>query len=242
MSFRKFLTILAILFLTVLIVQPVLSANYTVTSYDLEKDAATGLYNSGETLVVKGDYENAIMLFDLALASNTTMLNKTDAILYLYRDKAYAQIQLERYTDAIATVDTGLALYPSDAMLWNNKGYALNRLGKTQDALTAYDKSVSFDRNYTTAYINRGDVLSQMGRYTEASEAYIRANETDPFNVAAAEGLEAAKKGGSESSLNMAILLAIVLIVAAGIVVWYVKFRKPAEPEPEERRTKSQKK
>ena len=41
------------------------------------------------------------------------------------RDKAYAQIQLENYTDAIATVDAGLALYPRDAMLWNNKGIAL---------------------------------------------------------------------------------------------------------------------
>ena len=242
MDFRKLPTILAILLLTVLIIQPVSSANITMTSDNLEKDAATGLYNSGDVILVKGDYENAIKLFDQALASNTTMLKKTDALLYLYRDKAYAQIQLGKYTDAIATVDAGLALYPSDAMLWNNKGYALNRLGKTQDALTAYDKSVSFDSNYTTAYINRGDILSQMGRYTEAVAAYTKANETDPFNIAAADGLAAAKKGESGSSMTMTIISVIVIIAAAGVVIWYVKFRKPAEPAPEEKKSKSKKK
>jgi tetratricopeptide (TPR) repeat protein len=241
MDFRNLPTILAILLLTVLIVQPVLSANVTMTPDNLEKDAATGHYNSGEQLVVKGDYENAIQLFDLALESNTTMLKKTDALLYLYRDKAYAQIQLGKYTDAIATVDAGLALYPSDAMLWNNKGFALSILGKTQEALTAYDKSVSFDGNYTTAYINQGNVLSQMGRYTEAVAAYNRANETDPFNLASADGLAAAKKGESESNRNMIIVLVIVLIAAAGAVVWYTKFRKPANPAPEEKKEKTKK-
>lgn len=266
MDFRKLPIILAILLLTALIVQPVVSAanqsaanipaadlsaifsasNGTkvsnITPDNLEKDAATGHFNSAEQLLVKGDYENAIVLYDLALASNTTMLKKTDAILYLYQDKAYAQIQLGNYTDAVATEDAGLALYPSDPMLWNNKGYALSLLGKTQDALAAYDKSVSFDSNYTTAYINRGNVLSQMGRYTEAVAAYTRANETDPFNLAAADGLAAAKKGESESGRNMIIILVIVLIAAAGAVVWYTKFRKPSNPAPEEKKEKTKKK
>ena len=264
MDFRKLPTILAILLLSVLIVLPVLSADttnvtltpdnstnvtltsdnrtLTMTSDNLERDVATGHYNSAEELLVKGDYANAITLYDQALASNTTMLKKTDAILYLYRDEAYAQIQLGNYSDAIATSDAGLVLYPSDAMLWNNKGFALSLLGKTQDALTAYDKSVSFDGNYTTAYINRGNVLSQMGRYTEAIAAYSRANETDPFNLAAADGLAAAKKSESESTGNMIILLVIVLIAAAGVVVWYVKFRKPANPAPEEKKDKTKKK
>jgi tetratricopeptide (TPR) repeat protein len=271
MDFRKLPIILAILLLTVLIVQPVVSAanqsatnqsaanipaadlsaifsasNGTkvsnITPDNLEKDAATGHFNSAEQLLVKGDYVNAIVLYDLALASNTTMLKKTDAILYLYQDKAYAQIQLGNYTDAIATEDAGLALYPSDPMLWNNKGYALSLLGKTQDALAAYDKSVSFDRNYTTAYINRGNVLSQMGRYTEAVAAFTRANETDPFNLAAADGLAVAKKGESESGRNMIIVLVIVLIAAAGAVVWYTKFRKPADPAPEKKEEKTKKK
>jgi tetratricopeptide (TPR) repeat protein len=241
MDSRKFPIVLAVFLVAVLIVQPVLSAT-TVTSDNLEKDEATGLYNSGEYLVVKGDYENAIKLFDQALASNTSMIKKSDALLYLYRDKAYAQIQLGKYSDAVATVDTGLEEYPKDAMLWNNKGYALYSLGKTQDALAAYDNSVSFDSNYTIAHINRGDVLSQMGRYSEAVAAYTQANETDPFNIAASDGLAAAKKGESESTWTMTILTVIILIAAIGLIVWYVKFRKPAEPAPDEKKAKSKKK
>lgn len=241
MDIRKFPTILAVFLVAVLIVQPVFSAT-TVTSDNLEKDEATVFYNNGDILVVKGDYVNAIALFDKALASNTTMIKKSDALLYLYRDKAYAQIQLEKYSDAVATVDSGLAIYPNDAMLWNNKGKALEKLGKSQDALMAYDKAVSFDQNYTLAHVNRGIILSQMGRYSEAVAAYSKANETNPFNEDILDKLEAAKKGEAESTRTMTILIVIILIAAIGIVVWYVKFRKPAEPAPEKKKKKSEKK
>ncbi len=261
MNFRKYLLILAVFLLTVLIVQPALSAddisgvvsNMSVTSgnttrivtnqtSDLEQDRASYYYNNAERVLINGHFENAIELFDQALALNTTMMKKTDALMYLYRDKAYAQIQLEKYNDAIITADAGLAVYPSDAMLWNNKGYALSRIGKPQDALNAFDTSISFDSNYTTAYINRGDILSQMGRYPEAVSAYTRAGETDPGNPVALEGLTNAKKGAADSARTMTIVLVIVFVVAIGIAVWYVRFRKPAEPEPEEKKAKSKKK
>ena len=261
MNFGKFPTVLAVFLMAVLIVQPGLSADSTADvvsadnrtpgtnmTEDLERDLATSYFNYAQKLLAacvdtsSCDYESAIRFYDQALASNTTMLKKTDGLLYLYQGKAYAQIQLENYPDAVATGDAGLSVYPDNAMLWNNKGYALYRLGKTQEALTAYDKSVSFDRNYTIAHINRGDVLSRMGRYTEAVAAYTRANETDPFNIAASDGLEAAKKGETESTRTMMILIAIILVAVIGIVVWYVRFRKPAEPVPRETKKKSKKK
>jgi tetratricopeptide (TPR) repeat protein len=127
-------------------------------------------------------------------------------------------------------------------MLWNNKGYALSHLGKPQDALKAYDTAISFDSNYTIAHINRGDILGQMGRYSESVSAYTRADETDPGNIAAAEGLTQAKRGEAESTRTTTIVLVIDLVAVIAIVVWYVRFRKPAEPAPEEKRTKSKKK
>jgi tetratricopeptide (TPR) repeat protein len=252
MDFRKFPAILAILLVTVLVVQPVLSAT-TTTSDNLEKDIATSYFNNAQRLLAacapgaSCDYESAIKMYDQALASNTTMLEKTDGLLYLYQGKAYAQIQLENYSAAVATVDAGLAVYPKDAMLWNNRGYALYRLGKTQDALTAYDKSISFDGNYTNALLNRGNLLSEMGRYSEAAATFIQANETDPFNVNASDGLKAARTGESGNNQNattqpMTILIVIVLVAAIGIIVWHVKFRKPADPAPEEKKDTSKKK
>jgi tetratricopeptide (TPR) repeat protein len=237
MKFGQIRTILTILLLIGCFVQPVASA-VTVSANTTEKDNATSYYNSGDLLVVQGDYKNAITLFDLALASNTSMIKKSDGLLYLYRDKAYAQIQLASYDDALTTIETGLAQYPKDKMLWNNKGYALFRLGRFQDALTSYDTALSYDGNYTTALINKGDTLSKLGRYPEAVTAYQQANVTDPGNQVATAGIataQAAAQTAAESSARTTtIILVIVLIAAIGGVIWYLKFRKPREPAPSE--------
>jgi tetratricopeptide (TPR) repeat protein len=255
MNFRRNLVIMAVLLLTVLIVQPALSAdnltelisgkNVTrVTNYtaDLEKDAANQFYNYGVQSVTIKDYNAAITYFDKALLENTTMLKKTDALLYLYQGKTYAQIQLGKFSDAVETADAGLAIFKNDPMLWNNRGWALENLGKNQDALGSYDKAVSLDGNYTNALLNQGNLLSGMGKYPEAIAAYTRANETDPFNIAASDGIVAARKGESAASQTMNIVMVIVLVAAAGIVVWYVKFRKPGDPAPEEKKKRSKKK
>jgi len=259
MDFRRYLIILAVFLLTVLVVQPALSADdvtNAVTNHsaanvtrivtnqtsDLAKDAANNFYNYGVLALNQGNYNSAITYFNQALAENTTLLKKTDALLYLYQNKAYAQIQLEKYNDAITTLDAGLAIYPRDPMLWNNKGWALQNLKKEQEALAAYNKAVSFDGNYTLALLNQGNLSRILGKYPEAVAAYTRANETDPFNIAAYDGLEAAKKGEAGSNQTLTIVLIIVLIAAAAILVWYVKIRKPAEPAPEEKKKKSKKK
>src|SRR5512138_3298187 len=208
MNFWRYPAMLAVLLLAILVAQPAFAAanmsevltgenvkNVTNQTADLEKDMATKYFNYAQTQLAgcrdTCDYDGILKLYDQALGENTTMLKKTDALQYLYQGKSYVLIQQEKYTDAIAAADAGLAFYPNDAMLWNNRGYALEQLGKTQDALTAYDKAVNLDGNYTNAQINRGNVLSRMGRYTEAVSAYAKANETDPFNVAAVDGLEA---------------------------------------------------
>ncbi len=255
MDFRKYLIILTVFLLAGLAVQPALSADNltdvlsgknvaSVTNYteDLTKDTANQFYNYGAQSLNQGDYIAAIKYFDQALAGNTTMMKKTDALLYTYQNKAYSQIQLKQYNEAIATLDAGLAVYPKDPMLWNNRGYALSLQGKQQDALKAYETAISFDRNYTKAYINQGDTLSQMGKYSDAVAAYNRANETDPFNIAAYDGLQIAKKGEAGSSQTSMILMIVVLIAAAAVVVWYIKFRKPAEPAQDGKKKRSGKK
>jgi tetratricopeptide (TPR) repeat protein len=237
MKFSQIITILAFLALIGCFTQPFASAA-DVTVNTTPKDNATSYYNNGDLLVVSGDYENAITLFDLALASDTSMINKTGGLLYLYRDKAYAQIQLNRYNDALSTLAAGLARYPQDPLLWNNRGYAFFRTGKLQDALDSYNTAISFDQNYTTALINKGDALSGMGRYSEAVEAYTKAEETDPGNEVATTGITTAKAAAAaaaeSSARTTSIILVIVLIVAIGAAVWYFRFRKPCEPAPAE--------
>jgi tetratricopeptide (TPR) repeat protein len=234
MKFRQFIHILAIITLIACFVPPVLAAD------EAPKDEATTYYNRAELLLNTNDYERAIATFDQALASNTTMIKMSDALLYTYRDKGYAQIQLKKYDEAIQTLDQGLALYPKDKMLWNNKGYANYNLGKYQDALAAYNNAIKFEQNYTIALINKGDTLSKMQDYQGAVDAYKSALASEPGNPNVTDKLAVAQKAADSSMQTTMIVIAIVIIIVAIGAVWYFKFRKP-EVKPEEQKSKGKK-
>jgi tetratricopeptide (TPR) repeat protein len=156
-------------------------------------DAGTTFYNTGIKLLNSNEYERAIAFFDRALASDTTMIRQSDALLYTYQGKSFALIKLEKYDNAIKTIDEGLAIYPNDTILWNNKGAALFNLGNYTEALKSYDMALRFDQNFTLSLIKKGDTLYKMGRFQEAADTYSKANVTDPGNKLAMEGLEKVK-------------------------------------------------
>ena len=233
MKFGQFIHILVIIALIACFVAPVLAEAST--------DEATMYYNVAEISLSRNNYESAIASFDQALASNTSMIKLSDALLYTYRDKGYAQIQLRKYNEAIQTLEQGLSLYPKDQMLWNNKGYANYNLGKYSEALAAYNNAINFEKNYTIALINKGDTLSKMGQYQDAVDAYTKAIESDPGNRDATTGLAAAQQGAASAIPTTMIAIAIVIIIVAAGAVWYFKFRKP-EVKPEEKKSKGKKK
>ncbi len=230
MNGQKIVLLLTLCVLSMGIIQPVLAGTDDI------RDNATNYYNIAENYLNKGDYQSAIQYFDQALADNTTMIKVSEGLLYTYRDKAYAQIQLGNYAGAISTLDLGIAQYPKDKMLWNNKGYASYKQGNNQDALIAYDKAIAIESNYTTALINKGDVLSKMGRYPDAVTAYKQALESDPGNSDATKGLATAEQNAGSAPSTTIIILVIIVVLAAGLAVWYIKFRKS---EPEDKKDKS---
>jgi tetratricopeptide (TPR) repeat protein len=187
--------ILAILLLIVGFIQPVIAAENGTS------DAATDFYNRGELLLQSKDYARAIEAFDQALASNTTMIRQSDALLYTYTDKGYALIQLNNYTGAIQTIDQGLSLYENDEMLWYNKGFALFKLGKYEEALKAYDKVLTINSQSVPALNNKGDTFFQMGRYQDAVDSYIRAKAIEPGNSYSVAGLEKAQRALATATL-----------------------------------------
>jgi tetratricopeptide (TPR) repeat protein len=236
MKTGHFMYILAIAVLIVGFIQPVTAANQTT-------DAATNYYNIGVRYLSTQDYQRAIEFFNLALASNTTMIRQSDALLETYKGKALALIHLAQFNDAIQTIEEGLAIYPKDPIFWNEKGYALYNLGKNQDAVNAYDTAISFDQNFTSALINKGQVLFQMGKYQDAADAYAKAEATDPGNSVAAAGLAQAQTAAGAATQTMLIILGGILIVVAGGIVWYMKYYRQAEVrEPEKKKTKGKKK
>jgi len=236
MKIRHIVHILSILLLIGVFVAPVAAEE------NQTPDAGTTFYNAGIKLLNSNEYDRAIALFDQALASDTTMIRQSDALLYTYQGKSYALIQLNRYEDAVQTLDEALKIYPKDFMLWNNKGYALYNLGKYGDALTSYDMALSIEQNYTPSLINKGDTLYKMGRFTDAVDAYSKANVTDPGNPKAMEGLEKAQEAAKSEIPLASIAIIVIVVIVAGGVIYYMKFRKPAEEKPTEKKPKGKKK
>lgn len=104
----QILGILALLLLCAVTVIPAMAGNMTVTT---THDIATDYYNYGELALAAGNYSDAVAFYDQALGSNTTMIKLDGVLLSTFQDKSYAQIQQGNYTGAIATLDTGLAVY-----------------------------------------------------------------------------------------------------------------------------------
>ena len=236
MKIRHIVYILSILLLIGVFVAPVAAEE------NQTPDAGTTFYNKGVLLLNSNDYERAISFFDQALASDTTMIRQSDALLYTYQGKSYALIQLNRFEEAVQTLDEGLKIYPNDFGLWNNKGLALYNLGKYADALKSYDMALSIDQNFTPSLVNKGDTLYKMGRFTDAVDAYSKANVTDPGNTKAMEGLTKAQEAAKSEIPLTSIALIVIVVIVAGGVFYYLKFRKPAEEKPAEKKPKGKKK
>lgn len=223
MKFRRIILVLAILAMIACVVQPVFAEIDTNTSN------ASIYYNRGSIAASMGEFERAVGYFDMALASNTSLVAKSDTLMYIYKDKTAALIDLGQYDEATKTADQGLELYKKDPGLWNNKGYALYKQNKYDDAITAYNKAISAaeaqNTTYIKGYLNKGIALNAAGRPYDAVAAFNRALELDPGNTDATAGLAEAQ--GAATKLN--IVLVVIVIVALGIVIWYVKFRKPAD-------------
>jgi tetratricopeptide (TPR) repeat protein len=213
MNVQQIVTILAIFTMVAICVQPVAAQT---------DDAATNYYNIAQQFIAAGDYDRALEYFDKVLASNTTLLGMGDGLMYTYKDRSAVLTDLGRYDEAIKTADLGLVQFRNSSGLWNNKGYAYYRMGKYNEAADAYGNAVRIDPEYLKGWINRGDALVKAGRGGEAVDAYNRALALDPGNKDATAGIAEAQKSAGTTN----IVLAIIVLVGIGIVVWYVKFRK----------------
>ena len=212
-----------------LLMQPVAA----ITINGTEQDDGTYYYNLGSKLVASGEYSRGINAYDTALSSNTTMLGMSDGLLYLYQNKAYAQIQLGMFADALNTTNEGLARYQNEARLWNNKGYAFFKLGRYQDAVTAFDQALAIDTTSTKVWNNKGDALFELGRYQDAVAAYTTALTTDPGNSYATEGLARAQKKAAEISPIMMIVAVIAIVAIIGTGAYYLSRKKAKGTTPE---------
>lgn len=82
--------------------------------------------------------------------------------------------------EAIAYLDTSLALYPPFADAWNQKGLCYYRLKDYQKAAESYMKGLAINPNDAVMHNNFGTVMFDTGKYREAIEEFNKSVSLNP--------------------------------------------------------------
>ena len=90
---------------------------------------------------------------------------------YLYQSKL---------TQAIASSQQGIKVYPQFAPLYKTLGNALLSRGKLAQAMRAYTRAIELQPDFAAAHANRGSVFYQQGRWEEAIASYEKAIALNP--------------------------------------------------------------
>src|SRR5213083_986592 len=85
--------------------------------------------------------------------------------------KGAALIELERYREALGTLEQAVEFDPDLALVWHELGYAAFRLGDRNRALLALDRAFALEPHTETLRL-RGRILRDAGRY-QAAEGEI---------------------------------------------------------------------
>ena len=85
--------------------------------------------------------------------------------------KGAALIELERYRDALGTLEQAVEADPDLGVVWHELGYTAFRLGDRTRALLALDRAFALEPHTETLRL-RGRILRDAGRYQAAEVAY----------------------------------------------------------------------
>jgi tetratricopeptide (TPR) repeat protein len=89
--------------------------------------------------------------------------------------------KLQRYDEAIALCNQGLAQRPTRAELWLNRGQVAAEQGHLTQALADYDRALQLDPNQPQTWQLQGDLLHRLGRHGGAIISYAEARSREPL-------------------------------------------------------------
>lgn len=173
---------------------------YLETGYALEnlnrKDEAIESYN--KCISIKSDYALAYKYLGIVYYDNDNYkkaLENLEAFLEyepdsedsdVYYRKAVSENELDKYDDALVSINKANSLKPNTVKFLNEQGYTYYLLKKTDDALESYDNSLSIDAKSLTALNGRADVYRKLKKdAAEAIRLYAKALEIDPKSTKA---------------------------------------------------------
>ncbi|MFQ5533291.1 MAG: tetratricopeptide repeat protein [Sphingomonadales bacterium] len=183
------------------------AANCYLEAFNLDPRNLDALKLIGKTLSELGNRHLALQVFEQALAGNE---NDTDVISALgnmaldmnypelalkmfsvftalepgsfvgYNNQATALRQLERFDEAIATVQHAIPLFPTAAELWNTLASIVTERDGLEASLVFYEEALRLNPKMVSAASNLARAYNHTGYFDKTIEVAGRAIEIDP--------------------------------------------------------------
>jgi tetratricopeptide (TPR) repeat protein len=132
----------------------------------------------GQKKLRQQNYQDAIALFNRALAANPSNLNA-------YYSRGAAFFSLQDYAAAINNFDRLLNVSPNYPLAYFYRGYIRAAKQDYSGAIADYNRAIELNANFDPAYTNRGFAYAKLGDTQSAIADYNRAIELNPESAAA---------------------------------------------------------
>ncbi len=103
--------------------------------------------------------------------------------VHLFR--AAANSDAGRHTEALAELDSGIALNPLYADAFRLRGRTRIELGEIRPGIEDYNRAISLNPRSTAAFMNRGNAFLRIGELDNALRDFNTAIELEPLNAEA---------------------------------------------------------
>lgn len=127
----------------------------------------------------KEAFENSLEFYDKTIKINSQYFDA-----YFHKQKALYNI--EKYDEAIITINNGLKLFPNNQILIFARGVSKNELGDNLGAQTDLNTAIESKKldslNLSTAYRFRGQIYAQMDSLNNSLLDFTKAIEYNPKN------------------------------------------------------------
>ena len=129
--------------------------------------------NLGLLYYDQGDYEKAILHFNMAIASQPSMGEA-------YNDRGLTYYAMGDTNNAMADFNKAIELLPNAAFSYSNRGGLYLSLGNHAQALADLDKAIELSPRLAKAYHNRGLTYLDLGNFDQAIADFNQAIELTP--------------------------------------------------------------
>lgn len=141
---------------------------------------ALGLVNQCYNLNALGKYEDGLKACQKAILEGDGRWGE-EGVGFAWNQQGVALTGLQRYEEALGSLNRALAINGEDDRAWTNKAVAFWYMGRYEEALSASQRAVSLNPSSTLAWFNYGRVLTTLGEFEASLAAYQNALRGDRY-------------------------------------------------------------